>query len=292
MKFVLCAVAVIGICSTAHPDDGQKVAGMVQRNHCQARLTSRSNNRYSLAKRGDVLFPGDSITCTSTGSMDLLVFGQYVNFSRPGVPYRIPHLRPTHLSADEQMRQAALEQAFRRGGRERSAGESEGDSVTAEFFDIVLPEGQAFASMVNKENREIWHGQLEGQSGVVGSTAARDAVSHYSETGGGTLTVRVGRDGKQQELKYFVLSRDAEKQLDTTLASWDREPSSLMRHIGRASTLLDAMFFEAAAREYEAALAEAPENISLFEAAVDEYERAGDSNRANDLRAKLTSGSH
>ena len=100
------------------------------------------------------------------------------------------------------------------------------------------------------------------------------------------MTILISENGNRQEVKYFVLSRDAEKQIETALAVWDSEPSALMRHIGRASVFSGALLFEAAGEEYEAALGRAPESKDLRRAAIEEYKRAGDDKRANSLAGR------
>jgi hypothetical protein len=294
ISLVTYSLAMIGVLTCAETGLAQNVAGIVEQIHCRAELTQRSghNSIHLDAKRdiGRFLFPGESVVCTSTGFLDLLVFGRAVKIDQPGVPYSIPYIRPSHLSDEEQMRQSALEAYFRRGGRERSSDESAGDSVSPQFFFIVLPVdhgGRLVVSMRNKTDEEIWRGEISNRSGILESVGAREAISRYQQSGGGFLAVLIKQDDKRQQIKYFVLSSDAERQLESALAAWDGEPSSLVRHIGRASVLSDSMLFEAAGREYEAALSEAPESKNVLQAAIKEYERSGDQNRANSLKARL-----
>ena len=260
MKLLFGAMAVVGLLVTAHARNDQNVAGIIEQIHCQAEVVQRSSqNPVRLDPKRDIgrsLFPGESVLCASTGSMQLLVFGQVVKINQPGTPYPIPYVRPSHLNDEEQMRQSALEHYSRRGGRERSGDESEGDSVSPHFFYIVVPVNQEqplLLSMRSKAGEEIWQGKVSSSSGILDSPAARDAVSQYQKGGGGQLTVLISKNGEQQQINYFVLSREAEKQLETALAVWDGEPSGLMQHIGRASVFSDALLFEAAGREYEAA---------------------------------------
>ena len=290
MKLVFVATAIVSLLATAHATNDQNVAGIIEQIHCRAELMQRSgHNPVRLDAKRDIgrsLFPGESVLCTSPGTMQLLVFGRVVKINQPGIPYPIPYIRPQHLSDEEQMRQSALEDYSRRGGRERSGGEPEGASVTPKFFYILLPVNQGgpvSVSIQNKTGKEIWHGSVTSSTGLLESTGASDAVGQYQQSGGGQLTVLISQNGKQQQINYFVLSREAEKQLEAALAVWDGEPSGLMQHIGRASVFSDALLFEAAGREYEAALADAPESGDLRQAAVEEYRRAGDDNRANNL---------
>lgn len=296
MKLIFCTTAIISLLASAHASSDQNVAGIIEQIHCQAELLQRSSQKpVRLHAKSDIgrrLSPGESVLCISSGSMQLLVFGRVVTINQPGIPYPIPYVRPSHLNDDEEMRQSALEYYSRRGGRERSGDESEGNSVSPHFFDIVLPANQAgplLVSIQNNAGAEIWHGNVSSSSGLLDSAAARDAVSRYQQGGGGPLAVLISQNGKHQQVKYFVLSRDAEKQLAAALTVWDTESSALMRHIGRASVFSQALLFEAAGQEYEAALAEAPESEDLRQAAIEEYKRAGDANRVNSLGAGSTS---
>ena len=125
MKLVFCATAIISFLASANASSDQTVAGIIEQIQCRAELTQRSGHSpVRLDPKRDIgrsLFPGESVLCTSTGSMELLVFGRAVKINRPGVPYPIPYVRPSHLNDEEQMRQSALEDYSRRGGRERSA---------------------------------------------------------------------------------------------------------------------------------------------------------------------------
>lgn len=295
MKEILVVTAIVSLLATAHASSDHDVAGIIEQIHCRAELMQRSgHNPIRLDAKRDIgrsLFPGESVRCTSPGTMQLLVFGRVVKINQPEIPYPIPYVRPSHLNDEEQMRQSALEDYSRRGGRERSGEEFEGDSVAPQFFYIVLPVNQAgslLVSMQNNEGAEIWHGNVSSSSGLLDSATARDAVSRYQQSGGGPLTVLISQNGKPQQLKYFVLSRDAGKQLEAALTIWDSEPSTLMRHIGRASVFSQALLFEAAGQEYEDALGEAPESENLRQAAVEEYMHAGDDYRANRLAARAT----
>src|ERR1022692_1238192 len=181
-------MAVVGLLVTAHARNDQNVAGIIEQIHCQAEVVQRSSqNPVRLDPKRDIgrsLFPGESVLCASTGSMQLLVFGQVVKINQPGTPYPIPYVRPSHLNDDEEMRQSALEYYSRRGGRERSGDESEGNSVSPHFFDIVLPANQAgplLVSIQNNAGAEIWHGNVSSSSGLLDSAAARDAVSRYQQ---------------------------------------------------------------------------------------------------------------
>jgi hypothetical protein len=280
---------MVSLLATVYASD-EKVAGIIEQVQCRAELMERlGHNSIRLDPKRDIgrsLFPGDSVVCTSSGWIQLLVFGRVVKINHPGIPYPIPYVRPQHLSDEEQMRQSALEDYSRRGGRERSGEEPEGASVTLKFFYILLPViqgGPLSVSIQNKIGKEIWHGNVTSSTGLLESAEASDAIGQYQQSGGGQLTVLISQNDKQQQISYYVLSREAEKQLEAALAVWDGEQSGLMRHIGRASVFSDALLFEAAGREYEAALADAPESGDLRQAAVEEYRRAGDDNRANNL---------
>src|SRR5664280_1301200 len=129
--------------AVAHASSDQNVAGIIEQIHCPAQLLQRSGqDPVRLDPKRDIgrrLSPGESVLCTSTGWMQLLVFGRVIRIDKPGIPYPIPYVRPSHLNDKEQIRQSALEDYSRRGGRERSVEEPEGDSITSRFFYIFIP---------------------------------------------------------------------------------------------------------------------------------------------------------
>jgi len=155
-----------------------------------------------------------------------------------------------------------------------------------------LPANQAQSpsvSLLDGHGKVFWHGTVNSTTGFLVSPAASETVSQYQLAGGGVLTVQFEQDGKPQQVKYFVLSRDTEEQLNSALNKWDSESSLLMRHIGRASVFSQASLFESAGQEYEAASSEAPDNEDLRQAAIEEYQLAGDEKGASRLSAKLSS---
>jgi hypothetical protein len=137
--------------------------------------------------------------------------------------------------------------------------------------------------------KEIWNGTVNEASGAITSESARQAVSEYQENGGGPLTLVLKKGDEQDEISYFVLSRETALEIEQQLTMWEAEKSSFMRHIGRAFVFDEAGLYEGAAREYEAALADAPQGRDLMLATIREYEHSGDEHSAKAVRDRLSS---
>jgi hypothetical protein len=102
-----------------------------------------------------------------------------------------------------------------------------------------------------------------------------------------TLTVASKKKGRR-EITFSILSRRGEEHLQQQLSQWNEgESDPLLRAIGRAHSLSEALLYAEATEEYEAALALAPESDSLLRATMAANRRTGNLSRSRELLEKL-----
>jgi hypothetical protein len=242
------------------------------------------------------LYVGERLRCDHGGTLRLQLYGEMTEIKDSPVWFPVPHVP----SPRPNLKRQALDFYGRLGGRERGdflwvfspANES---SVRVENF-VIRWNSQAGLATVSMTIEDEAGRRLWGQDGVNGgigqfvSEAARQAVGKYRDAGGeGPLTlVLLDSGGSESRVSFFPLSVQAGEVLDQELGMWDKEVSSLMRHVCRAYSFARRRMFTEVADEYEAALEVEPDSQDLLAAAIEAHRRTGNSERVRELTQRLS----
>jgi hypothetical protein len=136
----------------------------------------------------------------------------------------------------------------------------------------------------------IWRQRIgDGSAGSLISAELRQSLLNYRTKGGtGPLVLEVeDKNGVASQVKFSLLSKEQEDELETQLAAWDLEKDTFIRHLGRISIFQSKGMFNEVADEFEAALAETPESRELLIRTISAQHVTGNSKRERQLRNKL-----
>lgn len=117
------------------------------------------------------------------------------------------------------------------------------------------------------EGKPLWEeDDIDGNLGIWYSGKARQDLTRYRANGEeAPLLLRLTDScANRTEITFSLLSVKGEAALQAQLDQWDKNPLTLMVHLGRASAFESARMFSDAAEEYEAALKLAPESRHLL----------------------------
>ena len=141
-------------------------------------------------------------------------------------------------------------------------------------------------SVAQKETDTWSQAQVDGAAGHFTSQTLQEALRTLSTRRGARCRLRVQTALAEDSVEFEVLSAESEASLARELAAWDREPA-VLRHLLRAYAYTERRLWLDAASEFETALKTSPRNSDLLKVAVAAQERAGNVDRANQLREEL-----
>lgn len=91
-------------------------------------------------------------------------------------------------------------------------------------------------------------------------------------------------------MTFSLLSLKDEQSLEQELAFWDQEAKGIWHRLGRARAYNHYGMFTEAAREYEAALSQAPQSLDLLTRVIWAHMRTGNIAREEELIRRLPKG--
>jgi hypothetical protein len=249
---------------------------------------------------GRRLFPGEAVRCVRGGTLRLQLGGKVKEIIGPSSWFTIP----SSGSSESDAVQRALDEYGRLGGRERGDRRppllfSPSDQSVALPKDFVIrwipPKEKCAASLRIEETggKAVWEQQnVDGAKGSLDSSSAKEALARYrGEAGLGPLFLKFADDcGDKDDLTFTLLSDEDERSLKQQLGQWDKEPGSLMPHLGRAWVFVHYGMFPEAAEEYEGALAIAPLSRELLIRTILAHRRTSNSAREQELTKRLPAG--
>jgi len=130
-----------------------------------------------------------------------------------------------------------------------------------------------------KSGRVLWQAaKVPSVTGSLDSADVREKLEHYQGSGAQEPLIIFLRDSENNEstVEFSLLSTRADDELRQELAKWDVEGDSLVRYIGRASVFNRRRMLVEATKEYDAALALAPQSRDLLESAISAHHQIGD----------------
>lgn len=142
-------------------------------------------------------------------------------------------------------------------------------------IELRAPNG---AQLWREENVPIAAGELD-------SPQLRNALQQYREqSGASALQLKLtSQEGGAVVVRFALLSREQEKQLEQELEAWASEKDPLMRRIGRAYVYEQFRLWSEVAEEYEHALKLAPQSEHLLELTIWAQSRLGNRKRVREL---------
>lgn len=286
---IIGLISMLLLSASAGADDASPATVLAV--HCKAEWRHSAQDRTQPLK-GTLkhLQVGESVRCSTKGSIELYIYGRRVVFTHPEVWYPIPDSAPSDQTAQERRRAEAFEKITKRAGRDRSPG-SPTYAVTPENMVLLWrPDSGPLLAEVEIPGEPPWKKLLDDRSGRLHSDELQQLLTNYAKRGGGAFHVRYSdKHGDRTEQILLVLSEERQHQLSTEMALWNGEPD-LMKHLGLAATLLEADMPEEAGKEYEAAMNVTSYSRDLALTAVYAYRRAGDYVRERMILQKLPAG--
>ncbi len=278
----------------------ESYAGWIEEIHPPAYLKHDADSKAVLLDpkrdRFRRLYVGERLRCDHGGLLRLQLYGEMTEIKDSPVWFpvpQVPTLRPN-------LKRQALDFYGRLGGRERAdflwvfSPANEGSVRVENFIIRWNPQagvGTVSLAMEDEAGKRLW--EQDGVNSVAGqfvSEAAKHAVAKYRDAGGeGPLVlVLVDSGGSESRVSFFPLSVQAGEVLDRELGMWDKEPTSLMRHVCRAYSFARRRMFTEVADEYDAALQVDPDSQDLLAAAIEAHRRTGNSERVRELTRRLS----
>ena len=276
-------------------------AGWIEEVHPPAYLKHDAESKAMLLDpkrdRFRRLYVGERLRCDHGGLLRLQLYGEITEVKDSPVWFPVPQV----LSLRPNLKRQALEFYGRLGGRERGgflwvfSPANEGSVRVENFIIRWNPQpgiGTVSLTMQDEAGKRLW-----GQDGIKGeacqfeSEAAKHAVATYRDAGGeGPLFLSiVDSEGSVSRVSFFPLSAQAGEALDQELGMWDKEATSLTRHVCRAYSFARRRMFTEVADEYDAALQVDPDSQDLLTAAIEAHRRIGNSERVRELTRRLSS---
>lgn len=251
------------------------------------------NSKTDVARR---LYAGDSVHCELNARLTLRIGGRTTELDDKSGWFVIPR---STTQADP--RQQAIDEYGRIGGRSRGPisnsilnSPADDSMATPDFFFIswapVERRCRISFTLEGPGGKRLWTDSgIEGAAGVLESDAAREALVNYRrEFGGGEFRLKlIDSCGHSDQSNFGMLSTVQEQKLKTALALWDQEENELFARLGRASVFIQARMPPQAAKEYEAALALAPDSLDLIESTGGAERLTGNVRRARELEKRL-----
>lgn len=258
-----------------------------------------SSTRVKLHPRRDkgrLLRAGERVRCDPQSELRLRLYERALNVPCGPTWFPIPYVQ-----ADKNHpARLALVEYGRRGGGERGNpsiySPANRASVNPATFEIrwitnLGPVKSLLIKEASPTGREIFHQNvIDGMSGHISSEDARQALLKYREERGHGPLLIILSDSRRRDLagvRFFLISKTAERDLNQELRSWKKEPEGMWRHLGIARALTVHQMFTEAAEEYEAALKYAPDSIDLLRRTIAAHQRTGNTPREQELSAHL-----
>lgn len=193
----------------------------------------------------------------------------------------------------------ALKQYGRRAGRDKGSGSpiySPPDKGAVVISDFIIrwrtkpPLNKIAVSLLDGTGKVIARLEnVDGNSGVLDSTAFREALTTYRDSADPRHEARLAfktKDGTDAGVEFSVLSRAQEKDLQDRLKQVDFS-QGLFQYVERAAIYESLQMYDKVAWEYDSALKEAPGSHDMLQAAFNAHARIGDLRPARELRDKL-----
>jgi hypothetical protein len=145
--------------------------------------------------------------------------------------------------------------------------------------------------LLDPQGRELARtGKLNGTDGSADGEPFRRAIADYlaRNTGAGNFRLVFRLDeGGEQISTFAVLTKEQENQVSAELAGVDRA-NSLFAHVQKAAIFDSHQLYNDEAAEYDLAIGDAPNSVTLLRAATNLCTRIGDLRRAQEysIRAR------
>ena len=294
----LCACAIIAVGSPLKAvAQGAHVGIVVE---VRGEVFWRPNARAKwkrLSREADVarlLYASEQIRCARGGALRLWLSGESetrwitgrFTIPRPAVS----RTDPVRRMLDEQTRPSGIV----RTGAVQVFSPSDHSAARPRPFPIRWArsaEGCSFSFLIQDvSGGPVWRRRdVEGSLGALDDTSAEEALSDYRAAHGSGPLMLVVDDScvGTAAVNFSLLSADDERSLDAELAFWDKQTGTFVPHIGRASVFSRYRMFPQAAREYEAALKEAPRSLHLLTRAIAAEREVGNLSRVQELKKRL-----
>jgi hypothetical protein len=293
------ASAILILISFGQVFSQSRVAGIVQ--EIQGATYWKKDNRANevrLDPRHDlarILHVGEQVRSDRDGYLRLLLCGGEKTLRGRSAWFPIS-------ATQECPNRKALEEYGRLGGRDRGSpsqvfSPADHSATTPRLFVMrwIPAMAKCTVSLAIKdiEGKSIWEEEeIDGNLGAWNSSKAKEVLTRYRANGEESpLLLRLTDScANQIDITFSLLSTQSEATLQAELAQWDKNPSTLMLHLGRASVFESYRIFSEAAEEYEAALKVAPESRDLLIRTILAQRSTGNFNREEQLRKRLPPG--
>jgi len=272
----LAAVALI-VCAISHAAEDTPVALLTAVKGEVQIMPSRS------LKPGQLLFTGDVLTCRAGGSAtvhyDSTVFVDKKDETcPPGKEINIP--RPPGSFVAGRAHPLGTLEKYAIGGRSKGIenaiyAPADGGAIVGDRFTIAwttMPDiGSFVAVLLDPSGREIAKsGKQKGVDGTFDSAAFRRAIlddlAKNPASGKFKLLFQLDEGGEQVST-FAVLTKEQDAAVSQELAGVDKK-NSLFAHIERAAIFDSHQMYNDLAAEYEKAVEEMPDSVTLLRAAA------------------------
>jgi hypothetical protein len=150
--------------------------------------------------------------------------------------------------------------------------------------------GRFVLVLLDSQGQELARsGKLNGTDGSADSGPFRRALSDYlvkNPAAGNFRLVFQLDEGGEQTSTFAILTKAQETQLNAELADVD-QVDPLYAHLQRAAIFDSHRLYNDAAGEYDLAIKDAPNSVTLLRAAVSVETRVGDLRRAQEYSVRL-----